>query len=50
MSRSSTPLWSREPGSPTGRRRQPYCIYMTVTVHDGVLRSVTLHAVATPAD
>jgi putative phosphoesterase len=31
------------PGSPTDRRREPYCTYMTATVGDGVLRDVTLH-------
>ncbi len=31
------------PGSPTDRRRQPYCTYMTATIDDGVLRDVELH-------
>nr|WSW71332.1 metallophosphoesterase [Streptomyces sp. NBC_00995] len=31
------------PGSPTDRRRQPYCTYMTCTVAEGVLRDVVLH-------
>ncbi|UXA17831.1 metallophosphoesterase [Mycobacterium sp. SMC-4] len=31
------------PGSPTDRRRQPYCTYMTATVHRGTLRDVELH-------
>ncbi|WP_425264949.1 metallophosphoesterase family protein [Streptomyces yokosukanensis] len=31
------------PGSPTDRRRQPRCTYMTATVADGVLSEVTLH-------
>ncbi|BBX19771.1 YfcE family phosphodiesterase [Mycolicibacterium duvalii] len=31
------------PGSPTDRRRQPHCTYMTATVHSGVLRDVVLH-------
>lgn len=31
------------PGSPTDRRRQPYCTYMTCTVADGVLGEVALH-------
>ncbi|GAB3175596.1 metallophosphoesterase family protein [Streptomyces incanus] len=31
------------PGSPTDRRRQPYCTYMTLVVADGVPREVTLH-------
>src|SRR5512139_200894 len=33
------------PGSPTERRRQPHCTFMTATVHDGALFNVTLHAV-----
>ena len=31
------------PGSPTDRRRQPSCTYMTATAQDGELRDVTLH-------
>ena len=31
------------PGSPTDRRRQPFCTYMTATVNDGVVESVVLH-------
>ncbi|MBM9462964.1 metallophosphoesterase [Aeromicrobium sp. YIM 150415] len=31
------------PGSPTDRRRQPYCTYMTATIADGQLRDVELH-------
>jgi uncharacterized protein len=31
------------PGSPTDRRRQPFCTYMTATVDDGVLTDVELH-------
>jgi putative phosphoesterase len=31
------------PGSPTDRRRQPYCTYMTVEVTDGRLGEVQLH-------
>lgn len=31
------------PGSPTDRRRQPHCTYMTATVADGQLRDVELH-------
>jgi hypothetical protein len=33
------------PGSPTDRRRQPECTYMTASVHGGVLSEVALHAV-----
>ncbi|RYB91326.1 metallophosphoesterase [Nocardioides glacieisoli] len=31
------------PGSPTDRRRQPHCTYMTAVVDDGELRDVALH-------
>ncbi|WP_326660805.1 metallophosphoesterase [Streptomyces canus] len=31
------------PGSPTDRRRQPHCTYMTATVTEGRLTDVTLH-------
>jgi putative phosphoesterase len=31
------------PGSPTDRRRQPYCTYMTATVNDGRLTDLVLH-------
>ena len=31
------------PGSPTDRRRQPYCTYMTAVVADGALEDVRLH-------
>lgn len=31
------------PGSPTDRRRQPYCTYMTLAVAAGVPGEVTLH-------
>jgi putative phosphoesterase len=31
------------PGSPTDRRRQPHCTYVTATVEHGELRDVTLH-------
>ena len=33
------------PGSPTDRRRQPFCTYLTATVVDGELRDLTLHPV-----
>jgi hypothetical protein len=33
------------PGSPTDRRRQPFCTYMTGIVQDGVLNSVVLHEI-----
>ncbi|WP_406813217.1 metallophosphoesterase family protein [Mycobacterium sp. M23085] len=31
------------PGSPTDRRRQPFCTYMTARVDDGALTDVLLH-------
>ena len=31
------------PGSPTDRRRQPYCTYLTATARDGALHDVMLH-------
>jgi len=31
------------PGSPTDRRRQPHCTYLTATAADGTLRDVRLH-------
>jgi uncharacterized protein len=31
------------PGSPTDRRRQPFCTFMTTTVQDGRLGAVQLH-------
>lgn len=31
------------PGSPTDRRRQPFCTYMTAAVDDGALTGVVLH-------
>jgi putative phosphoesterase len=33
------------PGSPTDRRRQPHCTYMTAFVTDGALTDVVLHPV-----
>ena len=32
------------PGSPTDRRRQPVCTYMTLTLVDGAVSDVELHA------
>jgi len=40
---SSTGLRLLNPGSPTDRRRQPHCTYMTATVSNGALGPVTLH-------
>jgi putative phosphoesterase len=31
------------PGSPTDRRRQPFCTYMTAVVESGILAEVILH-------
>jgi putative phosphoesterase len=42
---AETGLRLLNPGSPTDRRRQPFCTYMTATVSDGVLSEVTLHRV-----
>jgi len=42
---ASTGLRLLNPGSPTDRRRQPFCTYMTASVDDGVLTDVTLHRV-----
>jgi uncharacterized protein len=43
---STTPAGMRllNPGSPTDRRRQPACTYMTAEVTAGTLRDVALHA------
>ena len=40
---ATTGLRLLNPGSPTDRRRQPFCTYMTAVVDDGVLSGVTLH-------
>jgi putative phosphoesterase len=40
---AATGLRLLNPGSPTDRRRQPHCTYMTATVHDGALGEVLLH-------
>jgi uncharacterized protein len=42
---AETGLRLLNPGSPTDRRRQPFCTYMTATVSDGALSNVTLHRV-----
>jgi putative phosphoesterase len=42
---AETGLRLLNPGSPTDRRRQPFCTYMTATVSDGVLSEVRLHRV-----
>ncbi|OBA87621.1 YfcE family phosphodiesterase [Mycobacteriaceae bacterium 1482268.1] len=40
---ATTGLRLLNPGSPTDRRRQPFCTYMTADVDGGVLSDVTLH-------
>ena len=41
---STTGLRLLNPGSPTDRRRQPHCTYLTATADAGRLTDVTLHA------
>ncbi|OBB91803.1 metallophosphoesterase [Mycobacterium sp. 852002-30065_SCH5024008] len=41
--RTDTGLRLLNPGSPTDRRRQPFCTYMTADVADGTLADVVLH-------
>ncbi|MGI8614303.1 MAG: metallophosphoesterase family protein [Nocardioidaceae bacterium] len=40
---TSTGIRLLNPGSPTDRRRQPYCTYLTATAVDGRLDDVQLH-------
>lgn len=40
---AATGLRLLNPGSPTDRRRQPHCTYMTATAVEGRLDAVTLH-------
>ncbi|OBG23772.1 metallophosphoesterase [Mycobacterium sp. 852002-51057_SCH5723018] len=42
---AQTGLRLLNPGSPTDRRRQPFCSYMTASVDNGVLTDVVLHPV-----
>lgn len=42
---ASTGLRLLNPGSPTDRRRQPHCTYMTADLADGVLADVVLHRI-----
>lgn len=42
---ASTGLRLLNPGSPTDRRRQPFCTYMTATLADSTLAEVVLHHV-----
>ncbi|OBA73257.1 YfcE family phosphodiesterase [Mycobacterium sp. 1554424.7] len=41
---TETGLRLLNPGSPTDRRRQPFCSYMTADAHDGKLTDVVLHS------
>ena len=43
---SASGLRLLNPGSPTDRRRQPHCTYLTLTAEGGQLSDVTLHAIA----
>lgn len=47
---ASTGLRLLNPGSPTDRRRQPHCTYLTATVADGALSDLTLHRLPSGAD
>lgn len=40
---TKTGLRLLNPGSPTDRRRQPFCSYMTASVDDGAVTDVMLH-------
>ena len=42
---TATGLRLLNPGSPTDRRRQPHCTYMTAVATGGTLAEVTLHTV-----
>lgn len=43
---TGTGLRLLNPGSPTDRRRQPFCTYMTAHVDDGAVTEVVLHRLA----
>jgi predicted phosphodiesterase len=43
---TNTGLRLLNPGSPTDRRRQPFCSYMTASVDDDALTDVVLHRVS----
>lgn len=45
---ATTGLRLLNPGSPTDRRRQPFCSYMTATAGNGALTDVVLHPLQTP--
>lgn len=40
---TATGLRLLNPGSPTDRRRQPHCTYLTATAHAGTLTDLVLH-------
>ena len=42
---AKTGLRLLNPGSPTDRRRQPFCTYMTATIEDAALTDVVLHRI-----
>lgn len=42
---TATGLRMLNPGSPTDRRRQPFCTYLTAAADDGVLSEIVLHRV-----
>jgi predicted phosphodiesterase len=42
---TKTGLRLLNPGSPTDRRRQPFCTYMTAGVDNGTVMDVTLHRI-----
>ena len=42
---ASTGLRLLNPGSPTDRRRQPFCTYMTATLSEGTVGDVDLHRI-----
>ena len=42
---SATGLRLLNPGSPTDRRRQPFCTYLTASAADGELHELTLHRI-----
>jgi uncharacterized protein len=42
---TKTGLRLLNPGSPTDRRGQPFCSYMTASIDDGVVSDLVLHRV-----
>ncbi|MGA9358690.1 MAG: metallophosphoesterase [Mycobacterium sp.] len=47
---TDTGLRLLNPGSPTDRRRQPFCTYLTARIDDGALKDVELHRLSKIAD